>query len=63
MSCRNAGDKNYRPRSPHFDRRIAFQAAGRLVFKDGMQPNGYTKFIRHARRRDAKSDGSTDVQK
>jgi malate synthase len=62
VECRNAGDTNCRPRSPHFDRRIAFQAAVRLVFKGDMQPNGRTKFIRPARRREAKSGGSTDVQ-
>ena len=48
VECRNAGDANYQPKSPHFDRRNAFRAAVDLVFKGSMQPNGYTQFIRPA---------------
>jgi len=40
VECRNAGDANYQPKSPHIDRRIASQAAGGLVFKGGRQPDG-----------------------
>ena len=59
----NSGDALYKPMAPAPEKSTAYQAALELVLQGTQAPNGYTEYVLHKRRREAKAGVVTPASK
>lgn len=59
----NSGDALYKPMAPAPEKSTAYQAALELILQGTQAPNGYTEYVLHKRRREAKAGVVTPASK